>query len=266
MLQVHPQITNTPMPLPTIPAAAPIRRRKPRLAPLERSDRVSQVFRQLSHQITAGHFGNDGALPPEGALAETFGVSRTVIREAMRTLRAQGLVEVSQGKLPRVKPANSEATIASLALLLRRSEGTLLHLVEARRPLESEIALLAAERGQPADFDRLQQTIDRLTTAPTLDERVDADVQFHRILAESSGNPVFCLMLETISGLLCESRRKTIAQSGIEIAAAGHRAVLDALRRRDGAAAKAAMLEHLKLAEQDLRAADRPTTPGKRRA
>lgn len=240
----------------SVPPQKNARRRGKPLAVIDRSDRVSVVLRQLSEQITAGAFGDDGALPPEGSLAQAFGVSRTVIREAMRTLRAQGLVEVSQGKPPRVKPADAQATIASLGLLLRRSEGTLLHLVEARRPLESEIALLAAERACPADFDRLQETIDRLTTVRTLDERVQADVEFHRILAETSGNPVFCLLLETISGLLCESRRRTLTQSGSEIAAAGHRAVLAALRRRDGAAAKTAMLEHLTLAERDLRAAN----------
>jgi GntR family transcriptional repressor for pyruvate dehydrogenase complex len=165
-----------------------------------------------------------------------------------------------------VKPADPEAAIASLALLLRRSEGTLLHLIEARRPLESEIAYLAAERADVASIDRLEASILRLTSARALDERVDADVEFHRILAEAAGNPVFCLMLETIAGLLRESRRQTIAQSGIEIAAEGHRAVLDAVRRRAGAAAKAAMLDHLKLAERDLRAAHRKASAAKKRS
>ena len=225
---------------------------------------VDEVLRRLSEQIMTGAFDAQGLLPPEGALAESFGVSRTVIREAMRTLRAQGLVEVSQGKLPRVKPADAEAAIASLGLLLRRSDGTLLHLIEARRPLESEIALLAAERSRPEDIAKLQETIEQLSSAATLDERVEADVRFHRILAESAGNPVFCLMLETIAGLLYESRRQTIAQSGIKVAAEGHRAVLDAVRRRDGAAAKDAMLDHLRLAERDLRAAEK-TKVSKRR-
>ncbi|HVX15406.1 MAG TPA: FadR/GntR family transcriptional regulator [Pirellulales bacterium] len=241
------------------------RYRSRRLTPVDRPDMVSEVLRQLSDQIMSGVFGPGGALPPEGALAETFGVSRTVVREAMRTLRAQGLVEVSQGKLPRVKPADPEAATASLALLLRRSAGTLLDLVEARRPLESEIALLAAERATPEDCDRLSAAIDHLVAARTLDDRVEADVQFHRTLGEATGNPVFCLMLETIAGLLRESRRQTLAQSGTEIAAQGHRAVLDAVRRGEGAAAKAAMLEHLNLAERDLRAADDKASPRTRR-
>ncbi len=247
------------------PSAAGDRNRPRRLIPVDRPDMVSEVLRQLSDQIMSGAFGPGGVLPPEGALAETFGVSRTVVREAMRILRAQGLVEVSQGKLPRVKPADPEAATASLALLLRRSAGTLLDLVEARRPLESEIALLAAERAKPEHWERLSAAIDRLTVARTLDERVEADVQFHRTLGEATGNPVFCLMLETIAGLLRESRRQTLSQSGTEIAAQGHRAVLEAVRRRDGVAAKAAMLEHLNLAERDLRAADHKAAPSKRK-
>jgi GntR family transcriptional regulator, transcriptional repressor for pyruvate dehydrogenase complex len=253
--------------MPQLPAqktrTLPTTKRRP-LRPIGRPDMVDEVLRRLSEQIMTGAFDAQGLLPPEGALAESFGVSRTVIREAMRTLRAQGLVEVSQGKLPRVKPADAEAAIASLGLLLRRSDGTLLHLIEARRPLESEIALLAAERARPEDIVKLQETIDQLSSAATLDERIEADVRFHRILAESAGNPVFCLMLETIAGLLYESRRQTIAQSGIEVAAEGHRAVLDAVRRHDGAAAKDAMLDHLRLAERDLRAAEK-TKVSKRR-
>ena len=230
------------------------RRRRTGLAPLDRPDMVAEVLSRLSERIIAGGFSPDGVLPPEGALAQSFGVSRTVIREAMRTLRAQGLVEVSQGRAPRVKPADTCTVIASLDLLLRRSAGTLLHLVDARRPLESEIAALAAERATSEDLTGLGAAIDQLQAARSHGERVEADVQFHRVLAESTGNPVFSLLLETLAGLLRESRRQTIAQSGVEIALAGHRAVLAAMRRKDAIAARQAMLEHLTLAERDLRA------------
>lgn len=242
------------------------KKRHGRLSPVARPDMVAEVLQQLGDQIMSGGFGPEGVLPPEGTLAETLGVSRTVIREAMRMLRAQGLVEVSQGRAPRVKPAGPEAAIASLGLLLRRSEGTLLHLIEARRPLESEIARLAAERATAEQIERLEEENARLRGAEGLDERVEADVRFHRVLAESAGNPVFCLLLETIAGLLRESRRQTIAESGIEIAHAGHGDILDAVRRHDAERAKHAMLEHLQLAERDLRAAESKPHAGKRRA
>jgi GntR family transcriptional regulator, transcriptional repressor for pyruvate dehydrogenase complex len=236
------------------PAAQP-RRKAPKAMPLDRPDMVAEVLKHLSQQIMAGQFGPDGELPPEGTLAVDFAVSRTVIREAMRTLRAQGLVEVSQGKPPRVKPPGPEAAIASLELMLRRSQGTLLHLIEARRPLESEIAALASQRATPDHVERLAAAIDALVAARSREARVEADVQFHRILADATGNPVFVLLLETVSGLLRESRRRTLAESGVEIALEGHRAVLTAVRRHDAVAARAAMLAHLQLAERDLRAA-----------
>src|SRR5689334_3741938 len=93
-------------------------------------DMVMTVLDRLTDHIIEGDFDPNGLLPPEGELAKSFGVSRTVIREAMRSLRAQGLVEVSQGKAPRVKPPDSKATIASLELLLRRNKATHLNLVE----------------------------------------------------------------------------------------------------------------------------------------
>ena len=81
---------------------------------VQKTDMVATVLENMRERIIAGAFGADGPLPPEGDLATDYGVSRTVIREAMRSLRAQGLVEVAQGKLPRVKPPAAETVIASL--------------------------------------------------------------------------------------------------------------------------------------------------------
>lgn len=219
---------------------------------MRRTDMVAEVLANLSERIIGGSFGADGLLPPEGELATTYGVSRTVIREAMRSLRAHGLVEVAQGRLPRVKPPAPETAIASLDTLLRRSNGSLLHLVETRRPLESEIAALAAERATPEHLDELQKAIDEQANGRTLESQIEADLRFHRVLAEATGNPFFGLLLETLAGLMRNSRQQTLAQSGVAVALQGHRAILKALRARNGSAARTAMLEHLRLAERDL--------------
>ena len=79
---------------------------RPPCGPLPRLDLVQEVTERLREQILAGAFDADRSLPPEGQLGQALGVSRTVIREAMRILAAQGLVEVSQGRTPRVKPAD----------------------------------------------------------------------------------------------------------------------------------------------------------------
>jgi DNA-binding FadR family transcriptional regulator len=215
-------------------------------------DMVAAVWGSLTERIVQGDFDGSGLLPSEGELAKSFDVSRTVVREAMRSLRAQGLVEVSQGRAPRVKSPDSKATVASLRLLLRRNKATLLHLVEVRQPVEGEIAALAAERANAEHLRQLDRAIQDLATAAPLDERIEADVRFHRILAEATGNPVFVLLLETLADFLRESRQRTLAYSGVEQALVGHRAVLEAVRDHDPVKAREAMQKHLQLAARDL--------------
>lgn len=227
----------------------------PALVPVKEADEsllADTVLRQLTEHIVMGDFGANGTLPSQGELAASFGVSRTVIREAMRGLCAQGLVEVSQGRAPRVKPPDSTATIASLRLLLRRNRATLLHLMEVRKPLESEIAELAAKRANDEHLRQLTRAVHDLASATALERRIEADVRFHRVLSEATGNPVFVLLLETLAEFLYESRLKTLVHSGVERALAGHRAILRAVEAHDGDAARAAMQEHLRLAARDL--------------
>jgi DNA-binding FadR family transcriptional regulator len=239
-----------------------------RLAPItpvkhaESPDMVTTVLERLTNHIVDGDFDADGVLPSEGDLAKSFGVSRTVIRESMRSLRAQGLVEVSRGRAPRVKPPDSKPTVASLRLLLRRNKATLLHLVEVRQPVEGEIAALAAERANAEHVRQLERAVHDLAAASQLEARIEADVRFHRILAEATGNPVFVLLLETLADFLRESRQRTLAYSGMERALAGHRAILDAVRSRDPVKAREAIHEHLDLAARDLQAWANPRKRG----
>ena len=171
----------------------------------------------------------------------------------MRGLRAYGLVEVSQGRTPRVKPADPQTAIASLTTLLQRGGATLFDLIEVRRPLESEMVGLAAERARPEHVEQLEETIVDLRQASSIEKQIEADGRFHRGLAETAGNPVFVLLLDTVSGLLHESRLRTISHSGVEIVVRHHRKILDAVQRHDAPAARQAMLDHLRMAERDLR-------------
>jgi GntR family transcriptional regulator, transcriptional repressor for pyruvate dehydrogenase complex len=231
---------------------------KSRLAVAGRSaaegDLVAQVIGYLRKEIVSGSYAAGMSLPSEGSLAESLAVSRTVIREAMRSLRSQGLIVMSQGARPRVAEVDVGPTIESLELLLQRSRTTLLQLTEVRRPLESAIAGLAAERAGDAQIADLQAAIDDLERATGLKDRVDADIRFHELLAEATGNPVFSVLLKTLGGLLVESRRRTIKAAGPEPAIVGHREILAAVERHDPRAAEAAMRRHLDWAEQDLKA------------
>lgn len=213
---------------------------------------VDEVVQRLRDHILTGELEAEAPLPSEGNLAETFRVSRTVIREAMRILRTQGLVEISRGRRPRVKKVGPQAAIESLDALLSRSPGSLAYLTQVRRPLEIEIAGLACQHATQEHWNLLEQANEELAAAGNFEECVVADVRFHRILAEATGNPLFVLLMETIAQLLYESRRRTISQSGVALALEEHRRILLTIRSRDPLAARAAMERHMNLIQRDL--------------
>jgi GntR family transcriptional regulator, transcriptional repressor for pyruvate dehydrogenase complex len=213
---------------------------------------VVKVVDRLTDAIVKGKFDRSSVLPSEAELASSFGVSRTVVREAMRSLRAQGLVQASKGRVARVAPPDSKATVASLRLLLRRNKASLLHLMQVRKPLEGEIAMLAAERANDEHIRQLEQSIHDLDGSLPLESRTKADMRFHRILAEATGNPVFVLLLETLAEFFLEFHQKTLDSAGVKYARAGHLAVLDAVRKREPLEALGAMQAHLRTAEKYL--------------
>jgi GntR family transcriptional regulator, transcriptional repressor for pyruvate dehydrogenase complex len=222
------------------------------ISPIPHADLVDEVVLRMRNDIIGGVFGSTSRLPSEGDLGNSFGVSRTVIREAMRILGAQGLVEVSQGRQARIKAADPQLVVDAFHTYLQRSEHSLLELIEVRRPLEAAIAALAAQRASEAQIAAMKEAIDQYAAGRTLNERTDADIRFHDLLAESAGNHVFQLLLKTVAELMRLSRLVTLRHSDNQRVIAGHRAVLDAVERRDPAGAHHAMIEHLSTFEKEL--------------
>ncbi|HLY73697.1 MAG TPA: FadR/GntR family transcriptional regulator [Planctomycetota bacterium] len=202
-----------------------------------------EILKRGAHEI----------LPSQGEIAASLGVSRIVVREAMKHLEAEGLVEIAQGRRIRIRPADSQASVRTLEAMLRRSDGSLAHLLEVRRPLEGEIAALCAVRISDEQVCVLERTIVDLQTQKTLEARVETDLLFHRTMAEATANPVFPLLLATIEGLLRASRYASIGTHGVDAALEGHREILHALRARDSQAAREAMLRHLRYNERQLK-------------
>lgn len=231
--------------------AVALRKKRPVDEPAPRL--VESVVQTLRDHILAGKY-TEGVLPPQGELAVEFGVSRSVIREAMQQLQSSRLIELSQGRNARVRPAGAEAMIEHLQVAMRRSQASLLHLAEVREPLEAEIAALAAERIDDETLLRLHISVRHLAEAKSPQEQIDADIEFHRILAEATGNPIYLFLMDALAELLRESRRRTIGTGGIEPALRGHRAILHAIQRRNPKAARTAMLEHVQASRRDLEA------------
>ncbi len=213
---------------------------------VERVDLVEEVTNSIRRRIFSGEYAVDMSLPSEGDFATEHGVSRNVVREAMRNLRALGLVEMSQGRRPRVKPAEVDAAKVPLEYVLRSTGNSLQHLVEVRRPLETEIAALAARRATAVDIERLEQSVARLESARTQKQRIDADIEFHRLLAEATGNPVFLLLLDTVSGMLHAFHKlKAFHSSRKKVTLHEHRTILAAIKDGDESRAQESMSNHL---------------------
>lgn len=223
-----------------------------KLPRLETAGLVERAVEAIRRHILANHSGTSGYLFSQGELSQSLGVSRSVVREAMRILQSQGLVEISQGRRPRVKPAGTDAVIDSLTTLLKRSSISMLDLVEVRIPLETEIAALAAERHTEEDVAALKAAVGRLEEAAGLERQVEADVHFHQLLAKATGNKIFDLLLEILAQLLKESRRRTISESGVEVPIQHHTAILKAVEKGSALEARRAMLYHLTMAKRDI--------------
>jgi GntR family transcriptional repressor for pyruvate dehydrogenase complex len=220
---------------------------------IDETGKIEQIVRELQTTIVEGGLLPGTELPAERVLAERLGVSRYSLREALRAAEARGLIEIRRGCRPRVAHPSTEAAAEIIALALRRSRKSLLHLVEARQGLESQIARIAALNARPEHITAMAATIESIrnnSDDPELCLR--EDLRFHRILMEATDNPVFEIMLAPLTELLRESRKQTLSQ-GAEHVIVGHQAVLDSVRRHDREEAARAMHRHLELAEEDLR-------------
>lgn len=211
-------------------------------------------------------------LPSEAELALRFDVSRLTVREALKHLAGQGLVDVSRGRRPIVAQQTSGVLSDYFAVSLRRDPRGLLELNEIRRSLEVLSAGSAALNATPAAIQAMTSAIDRMSasahesgdnpTDSTLAAYHRADVDFHSALAMASGNRMLALLLDSLGDCLHESFEASaqghFARGGTMIdVVEAHGQILSAIVSADAKAAERAMTAHLEDAQRDLRAAMR---------
>jgi GntR family transcriptional repressor for pyruvate dehydrogenase complex len=221
--------------------------------PIQPARLYEQVVEQIEQQIVRGKLRHGDRLPTERELAEQFHVSRTVIREAVKTLREKGLVQGYQGRGTFVTNGTARAVRHSLGLMIKISATKSANdLAEVREILEPEIAALAARRATPQDLAAIQRAIAIMdTTLDDADAFVEADLQFHLTLAQATQNPLISTLINPIVDLLREERKRTFKHGGAARGQAHHKKISDAIVRRDADAARAAMRAHLKQVRKD---------------
>jgi GntR family transcriptional repressor for pyruvate dehydrogenase complex len=219
------------------------------LEPVRRVPLREEAAEQIKTLILEGRLRPGDRLPSERELVTRLAVSRTSVREALRSLEIRGLLHVRPGEGAFVREVPVEAVIDPLAssLVNRRS---LMELLEVRQILEPEIAALAAQRAQAPDVQEMEHILaeieDRLA-GRRYDSAVKSIISFHRAITRCTGNHLMQRLMDTIGGLLSQSMRETLRVRGRPARSLeGHRQILEAIRAHDAGAAKAAMMAHIK--------------------
>jgi GntR family transcriptional regulator, transcriptional repressor for pyruvate dehydrogenase complex len=213
--------------------------REPKLA-----DKVADLMleRIVSSQLQIGD-----RLPSERELGEQFGVSRTVIREAVRALLAKGVLEVRAGSGLRVAAVRAATVGDSVSLYLRGRSMDFAKVHEVRRLLEVHIAGVAAERAHDEDVERLTDVHEQMVASiEDVDHAALIDLEFHRAIARATHNDLYLVLIDSIGRVQVEIRRATMGLRGTgPFAIKQHRAILLAIRARNPERARAAMRRHL---------------------
>lgn len=213
------------------------------------SDRVTQSVLDL---ITRAALKPGDRLPSERDLGERFGVSRTVVREALRSLAAKGVLDVRSGSGATVARVNVEQASETLRLYVQGSHGdvdgvTYEQVNDVREMIETRVARMAATAASEDDLARLAGIHTEFCSRsddPEASSRLD--VAFHRAIAESVHNPLFLVMLDSIEPILLEIRRRVAGVPGRPRRAIdAHGLILERLQARDREGAEQAMIEHL---------------------
>lgn len=222
--------------------------------------RTDQVTAQLMRYIERAGLKPGGRLPAEATLAAEFGVSRQVVREAIRDLTGQGVVEVVNGRGAIIRPMGIGPLQGFFdRAMLIGSDDTVLELMQVRRGLEIEAAMLAARRRDGESLARLTQITSAMSElVDDMDTYIDLDVELHVQIAKATGNTMLGLLVESIREALHKAVRRGLQPRHEHTERADvqqlHEQILEAIVRGAPRAAATAMGRHFDVAIETIRA------------
>ncbi len=236
--------------------AESLKNKKPSTA---RRNLVAEVVAQLRARIVNGEAQTGDRLPSEAQLTEAYSVSRTVIREAIAALRADGLVEARQGAgvfvLEPKEVAQRPFQIVDVDKI-----SSIIEMLELRSAVEMEAAALAATRRSPAQEEEIYEAESEIRALATKGlPTTEADFRFHKSIAKAANNPRFVEFLDVLGqpviprSALQSGDRHRSPEAYIALISEEHRAIADAIAAGDPEAARDAMRLHLKGSQQRYR-------------
>jgi DNA-binding FadR family transcriptional regulator len=226
----------------------------PKVVPRRLAEEVSS---RILQQIVGGELPPGSQLPPENELAEEYGVSRVVIREALRVLNAKGVVEGRQGRNTTVRPIDSWNQLDPeilITLIKARKESRLAQeIIQMRRMLEVEAAGLAAANATDKDIAALREILsEMLDTTSDVPDYLSLENQFHARVWRAAGNRLLWSMVSSLREAFGSAKGLVTAHDhpGRD---ADHMALLEAIERRDATAAREAMEQDVLHFQEELR-------------
>jgi len=222
------------------------------IEPLEREQRLyERLVDRVLELVSSGAWKAGYRLPPERELAESFGVSRTVVREAVKALEARGVLESTTGSGIYVRAADSRMVSQSLQTYIQLSNQVdfEIRLNEVRQVLEVEIVGFATQRATAEQRQQLHQICQQMrTSGHSAQQMAELDFQFHTTLAEATQNELFKVLLAPLIHQLRDHITLTWEGYGLRPVETGleqHESILAAVESGDPEAARQSMIKHL---------------------
>jgi GntR family transcriptional repressor for pyruvate dehydrogenase complex len=227
--------------------------------PVKKMKIYEEIVAKVKDMIEEGRLKSGEKLPGERELAEVFHVSRSSVREALRSLESHGYLESRQGDGTYIARQPVEFLVNPLASVILTEKDGQMELFEMRRMIEPHVAYLAAERATPEEILMMEEALElqeeEIAQGGT---GTEVDKSFHYLMAKATKNKVFIRIADSIMDLLAESRDRYLQVEGRpEKSILRHRQLLEAIKAGDQELAAKIMREHLTDIENSLFAAQR---------
>lgn len=209
---------------------------------------TQSAIEQIKDMIVRGDLRPGDKLPIENELAASLGLSRGSLREAVRALAVMRVLEVRQGDGTYVTSLEPELLLQSIGFFTELDqESTLVQVLDARRMLEAGAAALAAHFASPAELATLERLLEEMPRCASIEDFVDNDMEFHRVIATASRNDVVVALLDNLSSRTTRARawRGSTEKGANERTVEEHRAIYEALVAHRGDIAAALITAHI---------------------
>ncbi|MDI5984852.1 FCD domain-containing protein [Halomonas sp. M4R5S39] len=218
---------------------------------------VDKAMRSILDHIHRQGLRADDLLPSEAYFIEALGVSRTVVREAFKSLAAMRVLETSAGRRTRVAAFDDTAIALTLSHALRTEQLNPQQLLDARRAIELRTVELAAVRRSEAEARELFALVERMRQArDKVEEMTESDIAFHIAMAQATRNPLFPVLVSALTTSMRDTNaivwRYRTSETAREEVMALHEAIAEAIAARDPGAARSALEKHFDVASRGL--------------